>query len=134
MCVREVHSSALCARNLIPVSTGTLPVSPAAKISRLCLLATAHTGMSLQDLASDVSGLPVIKPLIFLLLTPGSFFDLEAGQAQDCVPMGTAQQCRLLHLALLSGCPSPFLLLLGALPACLWPPPVFSLDVPQPAV
>ena len=45
----------------------------------LCPPSTAHDGVWLQDLASDVSDPLPIEPLTSISLTPGSFFDLEAG-------------------------------------------------------
>lgn len=53
------------------------------------LLSTSHSGVSLQDLTSDVEVFPSIKPLMSLLLTPGSFFGgLKPGQGQTLQACG----------------------------------------------
>ena len=45
-------------------------------------MSATHSGESLQNLASDLSAPLSGEPSMFLLLTPGSLFGLEAGQVQ----------------------------------------------------
>lgn len=47
------------------------------------LFSATHDGVSPQDFASGMLGPPSIKPQMFLSLSLGSIFGLEAGQLQD---------------------------------------------------
>ena len=69
-----------------------------------CPPCTAHSGVSLQDLASDMYDPPSIKPLMSLSLTLGSFFSLEAGQEQGFTGLWGAAQ----HGVCSFGNPRPF--------------------------
>ena len=59
---------------------------PATMFCPMC--SPLHSGVSLQDLASDMSAPPSIKPLMSLSSTLGSFFGLEAGHTQTLEACG----------------------------------------------
>ena len=64
-----------------PIS-GNLPHPLGVKTAALSCRPSAHDGVWLQNLVSDVKDLPSIKPLMARLPTPISFFGLEAGWVQ----------------------------------------------------
>lgn len=75
-----------------------------------CPLAV-HKAMLVQDLASDKSSTS-IKPLMFLLLTLGSFIFLKLGKYRACRPVvcSRANKGPALYFCLLFFLPSPVLI------------------------